>query len=89
MWRKLLAKKPELRGKTLYEVLYATPEVSKFPVSELAEDQLNDESRQLRLSICKKGLLKSTHGLVAVTVTISRRSMTTPEAQYALAGGER
>ena len=44
-WEELLAKKPELRGKTLYEVLYATPEVSKFPVSELAEDQLNDESR--------------------------------------------
>lgn len=28
-------------------------------------------------SICKKGCSKSTHGLVAVTVTISRRSMTT------------
>ncbi|MFQ7388343.1 MAG: hypothetical protein ACLRP3_04800 [Escherichia sp.] len=28
MWpEELLAKKPELRGKTLYEVLYATPVV--------------------------------------------------------------
>ncbi len=74
----LLAKKPELRGKTLYEVLYATPEVSKFPVSELAEDQLNDESRELGFYCPKKGCSKSTHGLVSrITVTISRRSMTT------------
>ncbi|MBE8122553.1 nitrate reductase catalytic subunit NapA [Escherichia coli] len=36
----LLAKKPELRGKTLYEVLYATPEVSKFPVYEFAKERL-------------------------------------------------
>ncbi|MCL7660130.1 periplasmic nitrate reductase subunit alpha, partial [Klebsiella pneumoniae] len=53
----LLAKKPELRGKTLYEVLYATPEVSKFPVSELAEDQLNDESRDLGFYL-QKGLFE-------------------------------
>ncbi|XNM90587.1 molybdopterin dinucleotide binding domain-containing protein [Escherichia coli] len=53
----LLAKKPELRGKTLYEVLYATPEVSKFPVSELAEDQLNDESRRLGFYL-QKGLFE-------------------------------
>ncbi|MDW9215018.1 hypothetical protein SE957_13410 [Escherichia coli] len=52
------------------------PEVSKFPVSELAEDQLNDESRELGFYL-QKGCSKSTHGLVAVTVTISRRSMTT------------
>lgn len=31
----LLAQKPELRGKTLYDVLFATPAVSKFPLSEL------------------------------------------------------
>lgn len=58
MWpEELLAKKPELRGKTLYEVLYATPEVSKFPVSELAEDQLNDESRELGFYL-QKGLFE-------------------------------
>lgn len=51
-------------------------EVSKFPVSELAEDQLNDESRELGFYL-QKGCSKSTHGLVAVTVTISRRSMIT------------
>lgn len=40
-------KKPELRGKTLYEALYTIPEVSKLPVSELAEDQPSNESREL------------------------------------------
>ncbi len=43
--------------KTLYEVLYATPEVSKYPVSELAEDQLNDESRELGFYL-QKGLFE-------------------------------
>lgn len=84
----LLAKKPELRGKTLYEVLYATPEVSKFPVSELAEDQLNDESRELGFYL-QKGCSKSTHGLVAVTVTIWHRSMTTTKRAVCAGGGER
>lgn len=88
MWpEELLAKKPELRGKTLYEVLYATPEVSKFPVSELAEDQLNDESRELGFYL--QGCSKSTHGLVAVTVTISRRSMITTKHAVCAGGGER
>lgn len=50
--------------------------MSKFPVSELAEDQLNDESRELGFYL-QKGCSKSTHGLVAVTVTIWHRSMTT------------
>ena len=45
------------KGETLYEVLYATPEVSKYPVSELAEDQLNDESRELGFYL-QKGLFE-------------------------------
>ncbi len=55
----LLAQKPELRGKTLYDVLFATPAVSKFPLSELKEDQLNDESRELGFYL-QKGYLKNT-----------------------------
>ncbi len=55
----LLAQKPELRGKTLYDVLFATPAVSKFPLSELKEDQLNDESRELGFYL-QKGCLKNT-----------------------------
>lgn len=53
----LLAQKPELRGKTLYDVLFATPAVTKFPVTELAEDQLNDESRELGFYL-QKGLFE-------------------------------
>ncbi|HAU3357947.1 TPA: nitrate reductase catalytic subunit NapA [Salmonella enterica subsp. salamae] len=53
----LLAQKPELRGKTLYDVLFATPAVSKFPLSELKEDQLNDESRELGFYL-QKGLFE-------------------------------
>ncbi|QUJ02742.1 hypothetical protein KCP71_15390 [Salmonella enterica subsp. enterica] len=33
--------KAELRGKTLYDVLFATPAVSKFPAERAEEDQLN------------------------------------------------
>lgn len=54
----MLAQKPELRGKTLYDVLFATPAVSKFPLSELKEEQLNDESRELGFYL-QKGCLKN------------------------------
>ncbi|NHX33010.1 molybdopterin-dependent oxidoreductase, partial [Escherichia coli] len=57
----LLAKKPELRGKTLYDVLFANQAVTKFPVSELAEDQLNDESRELGFYL-QKGLFEEYAG---------------------------
>jgi len=38
----LIAKKPELKGKTLYDVLYANKVVNKFPKSELAK--VNDHA---------------------------------------------
>lgn len=77
MWpEELLAKKPELRGKTLYEVLYATPEVSKFPLSELAEDQLNDESRELGFYL-QKGLFEEYAWFGRGHGHDPRRSMTT------------
>ncbi len=75
----LLAQKPELRGKTLYDVLFATPAVSKFPLSELKEDQLNDESRELGFYL-QKGCLKNTPGLDVATGTIWRRSTITTRA---------
>lgn len=79
----LLAQKPELRGKTLYDVLFATPAVTKFPVTELAEDQLNDESRELGFYL-QKGCSKSTPGLVAVTgMTLRHLTITTKPAVYA------
>lgn len=79
----LLAQKPELRGKTLYDVLFATSAVTKFPLTELADDQLNDESRELGFYL-QKGCSKSTPGLVAVMVTIWRHlTITTKRAVYA------
>ncbi|OOF69919.1 nitrate reductase catalytic subunit NapA [Rodentibacter caecimuris] len=45
MWtEELLAQMPQYRGKTLYEVLFKNGQVDKYPLSELAEGQLNDES---------------------------------------------
>jgi nitrate reductase NapA len=53
----LLAKKPEYKGKTLYDVLYANGQVNKFPKLDEAQkvnahaikDYTNDESEGLRL----------------------------------------
>jgi nitrate reductase NapA len=53
----LLAKKPELRGKTLYEVLYENGVVNKFPVSEIAEGFSNHESEDFGFYV-QKGLFE-------------------------------
>ena len=39
----LIAKKPEVRGKTLFDVLYKDSSVGKFSLDEIPEDRLNDE----------------------------------------------
>ena len=51
----LIAKKPEYRGKTLYDVLFANGEVDKYPVSEVAEGFGNHESKDLGFYL-QKGL---------------------------------
>ena len=53
----LLAKKPELRGKTLYEVLFENGVVNKFPVSEIAEGFSNHESEDFGFYV-QKGLFE-------------------------------
>lgn len=53
----LLAQKPDYRGKTLHDVLFANDAVKRFPLSELAENQLNDESRELGFYL-QKGLFE-------------------------------
>jgi nitrate reductase NapA len=53
----LLAKMPELRGKTLYEVLYANGTVDKYPLSEIPDGRLNDESRHFGFYL-QKGLFE-------------------------------
>ncbi|MBS1236032.1 MAG: nitrate reductase, partial [Proteobacteria bacterium] len=41
----LLAKKPEYRGKTLYDILFANGVVNKYPVNQLQAGFDNDESK--------------------------------------------
>jgi len=40
----LLAKSPELRGKTLYEVLFTNGHANRFPLSEISAEHSNNES---------------------------------------------
>ncbi len=58
MWpAEILAANPEYKGKTLYEVLYKNGQVDKFPLSDLAEGQLNDESHHFGFYL-HKGLFE-------------------------------
>jgi nitrate reductase NapA len=53
----LLDAKPELKGKTLFEVLYQNGTVNKFPVSEIAEGFENQESKDFGFYV-QKGLFE-------------------------------
>ncbi|GAB4289888.1 MAG: nitrate reductase catalytic subunit NapA [Roseovarius sp.] len=53
----LLAQKPELRGKTLYEVLFRNGVVDRYPLSDLAEGFDNDESAHFGFYV-QKGLFE-------------------------------
>nr|WP_310616715.1 nitrate reductase catalytic subunit NapA [Pantoea cypripedii] len=53
----LIARQPELRDKTLYDVLYANGQVDQFPLSEVADDQLNDDARTFGFYL-QKGLFE-------------------------------
>ena len=64
----LLAKAPELKGKTLYDVLYANGQVNKFPKEELAKvnahawaGYTNDESEAFGFYV-QKGLFEEYAG---------------------------
>jgi len=58
VWSKeLIAKKPETRGKTLFDVLYKTPSVSTYTLDEIPEDRLNHEARDFGFYI-QKGLFE-------------------------------
>jgi nitrate reductase NapA len=48
---------PQYRGKSLYEVLFANENVSRYPIDELGVDQLNDEARECGFYI-QKGLFE-------------------------------
>ncbi|MFO1189891.1 MAG: nitrate reductase catalytic subunit NapA [Alphaproteobacteria bacterium] len=53
----LIEKKPEYRGKTLYDVLFANGVVNKFPLSELQQGYDNDESAAFGYYV-QKGLFE-------------------------------
>ncbi len=53
----LVAKKPELAGKTLYEVLFTNGTVDRFPLSETAEGFANQESEHFGFYV-QKGLFE-------------------------------
>lgn len=57
----LVAKKPEYKGKTLYDILFANGEVNKYPLSEIPDDRLNDESRHFGYYV-QKGLFEEYAG---------------------------
>ena len=42
----LIAKKPEYRGKTLYDVLYANGQVDKFPLQDITDERGNVYNNQ-------------------------------------------
>ncbi len=53
----LIAKKPELAGKTLYEVLFKNGNVDKYPMSETAQGFENQESKDFGFYL-QKGLFE-------------------------------
>lgn len=53
----LLAKKPEYRGKTLYDVLYRNGQVDKYPLSDIEPGYANDESNAFGFYV-HKGLFE-------------------------------
>ncbi len=57
----LIEKKPELKGKTLYDVLYANGVVNKFPASETQKGFDNDEAKAFGFYV-QKGLFEEYAG---------------------------
>jgi nitrate reductase NapA len=53
----LIAKKPEVRGKTLFDVLYKNGQVDKFPTSEIEQGYANEESKAFGFYV-QKGLFE-------------------------------
>ena len=53
----LLAKKPEYRGKTLYDVLFANGKVNQFPNTELDPEYANQEAQAFGFYL-QKGLFE-------------------------------
>ena len=58
VWPKeLVAKKPQYKGKTLYDVLFANGVVNKFPLADLQKGYANDEAKHFGFYL-QKGLFE-------------------------------
>ena len=77
----LIAKKPEYKGKTLFDVLFRNGEVDKFPLSNMAPDYENQESKAFGFYV-QKGLFEEYAGF-------GRKSRTRPGALRRLPRGAR
>ncbi|HEX4886027.1 MAG TPA: periplasmic nitrate reductase subunit alpha [Casimicrobiaceae bacterium] len=53
----LIAKKPELRGRTLFDVLFRNGKVDRFPAAQAAPEYANHETRQFGFYV-QKGLFE-------------------------------
>ena len=53
----LIAKKPEYRGKTMFDVLFRNGEIDKFPLTDIAAGYENHEFEGLRL-LCAEGTVR-------------------------------
>jgi hypothetical protein len=70
----LLAKKPEYRGKTLFDVLYKNGQIDKFPISDIEAGYANDESKAFGTT-STKACSKNTPPSAGAMAMISRRSI--------------
>jgi nitrate reductase NapA len=57
----LVAKKPEYKGKTLFDVLYANGQVNKYPLTDMAKGFDNDEAQAFGFYV-QKGLFEEYAG---------------------------
>ena len=81
----LLAKKPEYRGKTLFDVLFRNGQVDKFPVSDIEAGYANDEVEGVRLLRAEGPVRGIRRRSAAAMATTSRRS--TPITRCAACAG--
>ena len=71
----LLAKKPEYRGKTLFDVLYKNGQVDKFPVTRHRGRLRQPRVRRRSASTSRRACSRNTPRSAAATATTSRRSI--------------
>ena len=85
----LIAKKPEYRGKTLFDVLFKNGQVDKFPLSEIEAGYANDEVEGVRLLRAEGPVRGIRHLRPRPRPRPRAVRHLSPRARAALAGGQR